>query len=257
MEEIVLQDSIPSDSLAAAPGLDYGIVLEKPSAPLVAPQPPVSNGESWLISGLLLLFVAVCIRYRKNSRFFSLMLRDAMEVRERHNAFDDTLRETSFLWLLNLLWCACAGVILFVFLCRPGSVMTLASEEMRRLGVCMAAAVAFTLFLTLAYAVAGNVFADASKASFWIKGYLSLQALESIPLFPAALLALTVPRMAPAVCIFAAFVFILAKFLFIYKSFCIFFSRFAAWVLFLYYLCSLEIVPVVLTYVATRYLCYG
>ncbi|MDE5870106.1 MAG: DUF4271 domain-containing protein, partial [Muribaculaceae bacterium] len=53
----------------------------------------------------------------------------------------------------------------------------------------------------------------------------------------------------------AAGVFILGKIMFIYKGFRIFFNQISSWMLFLYYLCSVEIVPLILTYFATLQLC--
>ena len=41
---------------------------------------------------------------------------------------------------------------------------------------------------------------------------------------------------------------ILVKFVFIIKGFRIFFTESSLWVVFLYYLCSLEIVPMVITF---------
>ena len=234
----------------------YGIILERPAAPQPERMPDKGNGESWLLTGMILLFVIACLRYRKNSRFFSMMLHDITEVRERHNAFDDTVRETAFIWLLNLIWCGCAGVILYTFLYgSQQGLLSFGPEAMQRMGICMGLCVAYTLFLTASYSIVGNLFSDSGKASMWVKGFLATQGLESILFFPAALLLLCVPGLTFPILVFAGIVFILAKLLFIYKGFCIFFSQIASWVLFLYYLCSLEIVPIVLTYVAARYFC--
>ena len=123
------------------------------------------------------------------------------------------------------------------------------------MAICIGMAAAYTLFLTGAYAVVGNLFSDGSKASMWVKGYLSTQGLQTLLLFPVALVAICVPGIVGSMLVAGAIVFFFAKFLFIYKGFCIFFTQVASWVLFLYYLCSLEIVPVILTYVSARFLC--
>ena len=244
-------DSIGADSVpVSGMQLLYGIILDLPSTPAPENTPPAGgDAMSWVIAAMILVGVVACFRYRKNSRYFSLMLNTVMEVRERSNAFDDTLRETSFLWLLNLLWCGSAGILLFTAFAPTGS------DNLAPLGLCIALAGAYTLFLTISYGVVGDVFSDASKASLWVRGYLSTQGLEAVGLFPAALLALCTPSLGPAMIVVGIAVFLIAKVLFIYKSFCIFFTDSAAWVLFLYYLCSLEIVPIVLTYAAAVYLC--
>ena len=235
--------------------LTHGILIERP--PEVAPTPlgESGSGVSWLLSAMVLIFVIASFRYHKNSKFFSLMLHDVVEVRERHNAFDDTLRETTFIWLLNLLWIASAGILLYGLIRTPGGGIQISGSDMQSLGICIGMAGAYTLFLTAAYSFVGRLFSDSAKAVLWVKGYLSSQGLEAIVLFPLSVVALCVPGIFGTILIAGGIVFILAKILFIYKGFCIFFTQFASWVLFLYYLCSLELVPIVLTYVSARHLC--
>ena len=89
----------------------------------------------------------------------------------------------------------------------------------------------------------------------WVRGAAATNGAEAFLLFPFALLALTQPEWNPGVLILAGIVFILGKFLFIFKGFRIFFNQFSSWLLFLYYLCSLEIIPLLLTYGLTLTLC--
>lgn len=250
--ELEVSDSLVADS----PGLTHGIVLEAQPEPEVRPLGETDTGMSWILSGMFVLFLIVCVRYRKNTRYLSVVFHDIFEVKERHNAFDDTLRETSFLWLLNALWCGAGGVILYGFLYySPGGALFAEAADIKRLGICIGMATAYTLFLTAAYATVSNLFSVEGKASLWVKGYMAVQGVEGILLFPVALVGMCVPGlMAPMVTI-GIIIFITAKILFIYKGFCIFFTEIATWVLFLYYLCSLELVPIVLTCAAAGYLC--
>ena len=258
----VTTDTLAVDSLGAdtlhnrGMELHYGIVLERPKTEVAASEAGESNtGISWVLTILILLFVGVCLRYRQNTKYFSMLLAEVTEMRERHNAFNDTLRETSFIWLLNLLWCGSAGILLYAILFPPDGSMLFEGVKIGKLGICIGMAGAFTLFLTLAYAIVGNLFSDSFKASSWVKSYLSTQGLEGIIMFPIALVALCVPGLVSTMIVLGVIVFLLAKLLFIYKGFCIFFTEMTSWVLFLYYLCSLEIVPIVLTYVAASSLC--
>ena len=235
--------------------LHYGMVMERPSLKDERPVGANSTGMSWILTILIVLFVAVCLRYRKNTKYFSILLAEITEMRDRHNAFNDTLRETSFVWLLNILWCGSAGILLYGMLFPPAGGMLFEGVKIGNLAICIGMAGAFTLFLTVAYYVVGNLFSDTFKASSWVKSYLSTQGLEGIIMFPIALVALCVPGLVSAMIILGVIVFLLAKLLFIYKGFCIFFTEMTSWVLFLYYLCSLEIVPIVLTYVAASSLC--
>ena len=239
--------------LTVPPREKIAVTLDEPPAPVAAE--PVSNGMSWTVAAFMVLFLVICARYRQNSRFFSMILNNVLEVRERHNAFNDTLRETAFVWLLNALWCGSAGFLLYGLLFRPEYGLLISSAGIGRIAICMGMALAYTVFLAVAYQVVGAVFSDPAKASLWVKGFLSSQGLEAIFLFPVALLGMCVPGILGGMAILGVIIFILVKIVFIYKGFCIFFAESASWVLFLYYLCSLEIVPVVLTYSGAAYLC--
>lgn len=252
----IAADSLGVDSLLT-PESHVGnkVIQIIPTAPAPKEAGEGDNAVSWVISGLVLLFVVACLRYRKNTRYFSILLRDVFEMKERHNAFDDTLRETLFLWLLNLLWCGSAGVLIYGAICGDTQWSPLEFINIRQFGICVGMAFAYTIFLNLAYLIVGNVFSDNGKATLWVKGYMSIQALETIVMFPIAILGICSPGLMGGMIICGIIVFILAKLLFIYKGFCIFFTETASWVLFLYYLCSLEIVPIVLTYASASYLC--
>ena len=74
-------------------------------------------------------------------------------------------------------------------------------------------------------------------------------------LFPLSLVALNYPKWDVPVLLIAAGVFVIGKIVFLYKGFRIFFTQISSWLLFLYYLCSLEIVPLILTYLGAVTLC--
>lgn len=219
----------------------------------LAPHTPQGYEMSWLLGGIMVLLVVICFRYSRNTRYFYALVDDLTEVRVRHNAFDDTVRETSFLLLLNLIWSVCGGVMLYVLI-SYGSGEAAAFGSVRMVqgsALCAAVVVGYTLTMTMLYFMVGNVFSDSGKTNLWIKGYLASQGLDSIVMVPSAILSLVLPESAVAMLIVAGIAFIATKIVFIFKGFRIFFNQSASWVLFLYYLCSLEIVPLILVYEAT------
>lgn len=223
----------------------YALLFERPEE-MVAPEwsePGVSM--SWVIAPLILLFLFVAIKYRGNSRYAKVLLREMYEVRERGNAFDDTVRETTFLVLLNLLWSGSAGILLAVLI---------GSATPMLCGVTILLGVGYTLFMTMMYWIVGSVFSSARRAGMWVRGYLAAQGLSTIIIFPAALLSLCYPDLNDGWLLLAGIGWIIFKLIFIIKGFRIFFTQIAAWVLFLYYLCSLEIVPLILTYGAALFI---
>ena len=184
-------------------------------------------------------------------------------MRERQNAFDDTVRETSFMLIMNLLWIAGAGIIVYKFLSYltlpgllPGSPLPhLPSTSLTGMGICMGVMFAYTALMTLAYWTVGNVFSDRRHTVSWVKGFLASQALAAIAFLPVAFLLISEPAWTDGLLIASGVIYLLVKLLFIYKGFRIFFVQISSWLLFLYYLCSLELVPIILTILGALTLC--
>ncbi|MDE6446907.1 MAG: DUF4271 domain-containing protein [Muribaculaceae bacterium] len=130
-----------------------------------------------------------------------------------------------------------------------------ASQAPLGMGISIGVAIVWQLMMITLYAVVGRVFSDARHARMWVSGYLSVSGLSTLIFFPLALLAICYPGDRTSLLCVALGGFIIAKLIFIIKGFRIFFKEVTSWLLFLYYLCSLEIVPLVLLYVATLLLC--
>lgn len=243
----------------------WGVVIDKPAEPKPAPEPDTSM--SWLIAGLLLCFVVVAIRFKNNGKYVVSLWKDITEVRERRNIFDETVKETSFLVLLNVLLIASGAILLGCLMLQPGVPDITAGissgifrHPMPRtlpamvLEGALPAMIIYTLLMFFAYWMVGNVFSDSLHTRMWVRGYGATNGILSVCLFPVALLTLCYPSITRELLIAGAVFFILAKSLFLYKGFRIFFSQRSSWVLFLYYLCSLEIVPLVLLFAGTQFL---
>lgn len=257
-------DSLAVDSLAAGTRMKAIVLVDDSPMPVSPPEEPGNFQwqNSVIIAILLILFSICAIRYRGNRHFPKSLLRDLTEVRERHNVFDETVRETSFLTLLNLLFCASAGTLLYCALCTfgapagfPGRLPAFNGVDPMMTAVCMGVCVAYTLIMICAYTIVGNVFSDRHHAAMWARGFTASQALLSLPLLLLALLCVCCPQWSSEMLVTAASAFIITKIAFIVKGFRIFFTQISSWILFLYYLCSLEIIPLILTYLAALALC--
>ncbi len=258
------QDSlnVATDSLAAKVKT-FGMVLDAPEVPEIKPSNSHNMGMSFILAGLFLLFCILGLRFRNNSKYITALLHNLVEVRERSNVFDETVRETSFIVLINLLWSCSAGIVLCALLnytipTDPASsfgIQALVTKPALCTAVCMGLMVLYTCGMALAYLTVGTVFYDAVHAKMWLKGFSASQGLLAIVFFPLALLLLYCPQWWQELLWTALGTFLIAKFVFIWKGFRIFFTQFSSWVLFLYYLCSLEIVPLILTYWAACQLC--
>ena len=235
-----------------------GLVLEAPAHTGAPPTAP-DGGWSWVYLVLALVFFAVAMRIKGSSRFIAAMVNDLTDTRERQNVFDDTVKETSFLILVNLLWVVSSGVLLAAsFRLLPdtaGGSFTPPAFSPEVIGVCTLAALAYDVVMLLAYWVVGNVFTDSRKTESWVRGAAAASGLQTILLFPLACLVMAQPQWTATLLFIALATFPIGKIIFIFKGFRILFTKTASGLLFLYYLCSLEIVPLLLIYVLTLQIC--
>lgn len=257
---------VQADSLARArqdsimrENLSYGLVFANPYEEVkeVESTSTFSNGMgmSCVVGVLVLLFCAVCIRFQGNSRYFGALMMDMHDTRRRNNMFDDTVRESSFLLLLNLLWIFSSGVLLWqAVLYAPQylhvSIPPIADRGAMGVMICTGLTLLYEVLMSLAYITVGNVFFDRESCGLWLRGFYSTQGMSGALLLPLALLTIWYPEWMHILLIISIFVFIWGKILFIFKGFRIFFQQIASILSFLYYLCSLEIVPIILTYYA-------
>ncbi|MDE7351241.1 MAG: DUF4271 domain-containing protein [Muribaculaceae bacterium] len=216
------------------------------------------NATSWIYVILFSVFLLVCLRVRGNFKFLGSFFHDLAVVRERENMFDATMKETSFIFLVLLLSGCSIGVLLYyaVSLFRPELPVTAyvnelgleVSGQLPSTLVGMLIACGYIGAMWVCYTVVGKVFSDTLHTWLWVRGFTAGTGLAAAVFFPLALLALAYPAHAMPIVIAGLVMLILVKFIFIVKGFRIFFSESSLWVVFLYYLCSLEIVPLVITF---------
>lgn len=261
-------DSIAiADSTRVAEGESMaGIILVDPAAKYSKPLEVSKHfawgtGMSWIYLALVVLFCAIAFKFKGSKKYMKALYKDLVDTRVRHNLFDDTVRETSLLVLLNMLWAVCFGVLLWAavriglpYLPQLGNA-GIPSKPGIGIGLCIGVSAIYMGLLLTAYWVVGSVFSNRNETRLWFKGAVSANALETFILFPCALLTLTCPYWSLPLLALAAAIFLIGKFVFLYKGFRIFFNEISSWLLFLYYLCSLEIIPLLLTFVAAAYLC--
>ena len=212
------------------------------------------SDSSFVISFLLLLFVIVCFRYRKNFRYIKSLFKELTDVRQRNNIFDDTIRESSFLFLLNLTYITSISIIFHCSLlnCFPefSNIPILIS-----FGICFGISILFVLWQLTMYYFTGNIFYDHNSTSLWIKGARASQALAGVILFPFAMISIFYPEWGQTLIIISIIISLLAKFAFIFKGFRIFFTQSSSLMIFLYYLCTIEIIPIIFSILGAIEIC--
>ena len=251
-------DSLRKDSLARVEPV-YGIVVrpEHEIAPAVERTDLPTGASSWVMLALLAILVAVCLKFRNSRHYFAILARDLTDTRKRNNMFDDTVRETSFLFLLNLMCLLSCGAILFFAgvgpaagVWHPGG-----DDYAAGAGICMGLTLVYGLFMWVMYHVTGLVFSDSTSTGIWVRGYEAVQALSGAGFFVLALLCLIYPSDCETFGIIALGLVALGKIVFIIKGWRIFLKDYTSLILFFYYLCALEIVPLILLYAGACALC--
>ncbi|MDE6696121.1 MAG: DUF4271 domain-containing protein [Muribaculaceae bacterium] len=217
-----------------------------------------NEATSWIYVILFSVFFLACIRVRGNFKFLGSFFRDLVVVKERENLFDVTMKETSFIFLVLLLSGCSIGVLLSLAVPLYGPAVPIKSDipdfgisihgQLLSTIVCMILACAYIGAMWVCYTVVGKVFSDSLHTWLWVRGFTAGTGLSGAIFFPLALSALTYPTLTTPIIIIGFVMLILIKLIFIVKGFRIFFTESSLWVVFLYYLCSLEIVPLVITF---------
>ena len=233
-------------------------VMEMPAGVAPTPVPP-SPLRSPVVMGLMMLVaMAVVLSYRTGYKYLENFVRNMFSTRRRENLFDDhTVNETKILTALIGLSCVMQGFALMVGVSL--AVPSLASGILRSpalsLGLGTAVVLVYYLLQLLVYHVLGYVFTDSISTRLWIDGFKATQSLLGLLLLPVIGVMLLKPELSTPMLLVAAGLYICARLVFICKGFRIFYGNLSSIVYFILYLCSLEIVPLVMLGAGTIYLC--
>lgn len=249
-------DTMPKAKAAPA---RQGIMLvahQEPQMP-VSPRTVGSPTTSWVIMGLVALFLLVSMRYRNNFRFLRGIRRDVLSKQPANDMFQETVRETSFLILLNLLCIASAGVLLFGAFEIDNPLFRTSQRWYEALGGVTLVVAGLYAWQWLTLFITGRVFRGPKATRHWLRGLAASQGLLGMVLFPLALLSIFYSKILYILVITGACAYVLTRILFICKGFRIFVKGSASYLPFFYYLCSVEIAPVVLTWTLAYQVCTG
>lgn len=233
-------------------------VMEMPAGAAPTPVPP-SPLRSPVVMGLMMLVaMAVVLSYRTGYKYLENFVRNMFSTRRRENLFDDhTVNETKILTALIGLSCVMQGFALMVGVSL--AVPSLASGILRSpalsLGLGAAVVLVYYLLQLIVYHVLGYVFTDSISTRLWIDGFKATQSLLGLLLLPVIGVMLLKPELSTPMLLVAAGLYICARLVFICKGFRIFYGNLSSIVYFILYLCSLEIVPLVMLGAGTIYLC--
>lgn len=212
-------------------------------------------GDSPLIAILLLLGVLVMFNANHARRLFRNLAQDLWGTRQRQNAFDEhTANETQTFVILILLLCVGQALILYSWFVGNVTIYSFHTINLCLLSL-LALTVGFYLFKLTAIMVIGNVFTDSHSAALWTRCFNTSSAFLGLLTILPALIAIFYPSVTIPMIILALCSFIWAEISIIIKGFKIFYDNFSDLLYFILYLCSLEIIPIVIVYTMARAIC--
>ena len=124
-------------------------------------------------------------------------------------------------------------------------------------GLTTVAAIVFYCAQLVLYKLLAWVFGDATSSQLWISGFNATQSLLGLALLPVTIITLVYPSTAPTTLLVALALYIVARIVFISKGFRIFFNNLSSSLYFILYLCSVEIIPSLLAYFGTLFICHS
>lgn len=216
---------------------------------------PVAPGsDTGILAMVVMLLVLIGLNMRHVRRLFKAITQDLWSVRRRANAFDDhTAKETRTIIILLLQLCVFEGILLYLWLGNPGAIP--GREVFPVVGLLSCLAMGFYLFELLGCIMVGYVFTDRVNAVQWRRGQNASSVLLGMALTIPTLVSLFYPSVTTAMLWLAAALYVLSRTIYIAKGFRIFYKNFPSLLYFILYLCTLEIIPLIVVYLSAMEIC--
>ncbi|MBQ9217163.1 MAG: DUF4271 domain-containing protein [Muribaculaceae bacterium] len=254
-------DSFPeltaADSVATP--LSQGTVMQPPKGDAAGPRGHSLIHDTGSMMLLLASLFFLVVSYRTGYKYLENLAHNMFSVRRRDSLFEaGTVNETQILSALIGLTCTMEGLLGYqaISLFNPSLSAGMHQSMWQYVGLFVVVALVFYLVQIVVYHLLGFIFSDRDSTRVWLDGFKASQSLLGLLLFPAVAVSLAAPQTVKGVLILASILYICTRFIFICKGFRIFYSNLLSLVYFILYLCSVEIVPLSITYRVTMQLCH-
>lgn len=199
-----------------------------------------------LVAGLLIVAGFCSGGIRRALRSYRTQL---LSVRRRQNVFEDSHKVPfGASVILALVFIVFGGLALYCSTPFSDSPSVVGAAA----GIGLAAA--YYGFLWCAYNVVGYAFSTPRGRAMWVSGFVATQAVTGMLLIVPVLLLLMFPHYHAQLTAVCAVAFLVGKIIFIIKGFRIFYNNFRSILYFILYLCTLEVIPLIVLYVALTYI---
>lgn len=198
---------------------------------------------------LTVLFVVMAFNFHNLKRLLKVYVEELVKVRKgRDNVFDDRpAGDVRVMMILILQFVVGGGILLSGALSyfQWGDAGLLTVPTVAKLTALLGL---YYLFELVAYQTVGYTFTTGEGRREWIRGFNASQALLGVALAIPAISVVFYPSTTVLMVGIGLFVYFLARILFIVKGFRIFYNKVTSILYFILYLCTLEIIPLILVY---------
>jgi hypothetical protein len=260
-------DSLALDSLAM-------VKMKADSAALAATIPPKRNGleatphltdlnqSSGTMTLIVLLFLLLAIGYKHISHLLSASFSELWTIRHRANVFDEPLGGTAPLRiLLAVQFIIYGGLSLYIGASAaeytyqiapatfywPSQLIPVPEHTFTHASIFIGAIAIYYVFQLVVYNALGYAFSTPELRSQLIRGFNASQAILGMALIIPTLIMIFYPASTPIMLTIVAALYLLARIVFISKGFRIFYHKIGDLLYFILYLCTLEIIPIILS----------
>jgi hypothetical protein len=220
---------------------------------LLSDLPQALNGGFILF---LLCFFVCSLLLGGHLRMVSLMLHNLFSQKDRAVNFSALVDKELFIKSLLILQSCIVGSIIVYFSCAYWWNLAYVSmtELFSSLGYLALLVLGYVVYKFLTALITGFTFFTKEETQIWIDNFVSILALSGLILFIPALLIFYIPETTVYCYYFSLIYFIFVQMLLFYKIYSIFFYQKGFSLHFILYLCTLEIIPLLLIYKALIYL---
>jgi len=246
----VFPDSLARlDSLAKVDSLNVvdslKAIAQIPRGFIGIPHPSLPQTESWVFLALLGFFFLFVYAVSQSSGYITETVKTFFQVKERSSIFSKaTVNDFRFRFFLIIFTIGVLSLFAYLTFYKPGSPFLL-----KEYGCFFLATTLFVILKYLFFNLVGYIFLSPVSLKMAKESYLNVVLFLGILLYPLLILQIYIPNHYAGFTEIASLsVCLIACILVIIKLFQIFLHKFVASFYILLYLCTLEILPLVLLY---------
>lgn len=210
---------------------------------------PYGMGSDLLVVGAMaVMFCALAFFYNKGHERIMARIREFFSIDRQYGEgpAGSRIKEEATLVALTMCAALCLSIVFFREFVDPSAFFFMPESFYLHVGAGAAVLLGLVYAKALLYSVVNWVFFDPESNSRWMVGYRYCTALMAFVFYPVALLSLFCPYARQIVTFITIFAVFLYKLLLFYKLFANFKVRKYGYLLFISYLCTVELLPALL-----------